>query len=364
LYEFGPYRLNPGKRLLSRGQEPVQLPAKALEVLVVLVQHRGDVVSKDVLMQAVWPNTFVEEANVGQNIFILRRALGETVQDHRYIVTIPGRGYRFVADVREISEGANGEAALENPAKGQDSIATGPSTWIKQALILSRVYLGSHKRWLILLAMATPLIGGALWKSLPRIARFYNNRGVRLQRSGQIKAAIEDYQQAISLNAAYAEAHYNLADAYEEVPDYEKAVIEYQRAIDADLNFYQAYNNLSRLYILHIKDYGNALRLLERAMSLQPPEPTVQYSLRKNYGWVNLELHQLGQAEKNLRSALALRPDGGAAHCLLAKLLDTLGNPAKARDEWSYCLAYSLQPEVEPEWRIEAQENLAKEQLQ
>ena len=73
MYEFGPYRLYRERRLLLRGQEAIPLSAKALEILVVLVQRRGEVVSKDDLMQAVWPNTFVEEANIGQNIFVVRR---------------------------------------------------------------------------------------------------------------------------------------------------------------------------------------------------------------------------------------------------------------------------------------------------
>jgi DNA-binding winged helix-turn-helix (wHTH) protein len=104
LCEFGSYRLDLERRLLLQGDEPVQLPAKALDTLVALIQRRGEVVSKDDLMKAVWPDSFVEEANLSQNIFILRKALGETAQDHRYIVTVPGRGYRFIANVREISE--------------------------------------------------------------------------------------------------------------------------------------------------------------------------------------------------------------------------------------------------------------------
>jgi tetratricopeptide (TPR) repeat protein len=85
------------------------------------------------------------------------------------------------------------------------------------------------------------------------------------KKRGQIKAAIKDYQQAISLNPGNAEAHYNLADAYEEIPDYEKAVDEYQRAIDADLSFYQAYNNLSRLPVVFGTGFrsGDLLRLDE-----------------------------------------------------------------------------------------------------
>ena len=104
LYVFGPYRIDPAKRLLFRGQESVPLPSKAFETLLVLVQHNEMVVSKEDLMKSLWPDSFVEEANLSQNIFLLRKALGETPQDHRYIVTVPGRGYRFAAAVRLVTE--------------------------------------------------------------------------------------------------------------------------------------------------------------------------------------------------------------------------------------------------------------------
>ena len=88
LYEFGPYRIDPAKRLLLRGEESIQLASKVFETLLVLVQHSEEVVSKDDLLKTVWPDSFVEESNLSQSIFLLRKALGETAQDHRYIVTI------------------------------------------------------------------------------------------------------------------------------------------------------------------------------------------------------------------------------------------------------------------------------------
>jgi Tfp pilus assembly protein PilF len=156
----------------------------------------------------------------------------------------------------------------------------------------------------------------------------------------------------------YAEAHYNLADAYEEIPDYVKALEQYQSAIDIDPTFYPAYNNLSRLYILREKDPGAALRLLDRAISLQPKEPSVQYTLYKNYGWANLEMGQMGQAEQNLRIAVGLNPQRGSAHCLRAMVMNRQGKPNDALPEWESCLRYSYQSEVEPEWRNAAQEVL------
>ena len=195
----------------------------------------------------------------------------------------------------------------------------------------------------------------------PWAARFYNNRAVMLQQKGQLTEAIQDYRRALSFRSTYAEAHYNLADAYEEIPNYEKALEEYQHAIDADLEFYPAYNNLSRLYILRRRDYGSALRLLDHALSLGPKESSVRYSLYKNYGWANLELHNLGQAEQNLRSAVGLDGGRGGAHCLLAKVLDAQGKADSALGEWESCVAYSESQEVEPEWRNEAQERLRKQ---
>ncbi len=100
LYEFGPFRVDPEKELLFRGDETVPLAPKAFQVLLVLIRHRQAVVTKDDLLKMVWPDTFVEEANLSRNIFLLRKALGENSQDHQYILTVPGRGYRFTEDVQ------------------------------------------------------------------------------------------------------------------------------------------------------------------------------------------------------------------------------------------------------------------------
>jgi eukaryotic-like serine/threonine-protein kinase len=104
LYEFGPYRLDPGRKLLLRNGDLVALTSKALEILLVLVERSQHVVTKDELMREVWPNSFVEEANLTQHISMVRKALGETPQDHRYIVTFPGQGYRFAGGVRIVCQ--------------------------------------------------------------------------------------------------------------------------------------------------------------------------------------------------------------------------------------------------------------------
>src|SRR4051794_20278562 len=101
LYEFGDFRLDRNKRLLLRHDGTlVPLTAKAFETLAYLVERAGSVVDKDELMRAVWPDTAVEENNLTQNISLLRRLFGEGRGEHRYIATVPGRGYQLVATVR------------------------------------------------------------------------------------------------------------------------------------------------------------------------------------------------------------------------------------------------------------------------
>jgi DNA-binding winged helix-turn-helix (wHTH) protein/TolB-like protein len=103
-YEFGPFRIDPEERQLLRGKEPIPVTPKAFETLLILIRSSEHVVLKDDLMKALWPDSFVEESNLTQNIFVLRKALGETAQDARYIATIPGRGYRFTEKVREVTD--------------------------------------------------------------------------------------------------------------------------------------------------------------------------------------------------------------------------------------------------------------------
>ena len=101
-YEFGSFRIDAVKRLLLRDGEPVALTSKSLDTLLVLVEHRGQVVNKEELMNKLWPDTAVEENNLTQQISVLRKTLGERAGEHRYVVTVPGRGYSFVAEVREL----------------------------------------------------------------------------------------------------------------------------------------------------------------------------------------------------------------------------------------------------------------------
>ena len=101
---FGSFRLLPVQRLLLEGNKPLHLGSRALDILIYLVERPGELVSKDELMARVWPSTFVEPANLTVHIAALRRALGDGHDGNRFLINIPGRGYRFVAPIQVSGE--------------------------------------------------------------------------------------------------------------------------------------------------------------------------------------------------------------------------------------------------------------------
>ena len=115
-YEFGPYQFDLNNRELKRAGETVTLTRKATEILIMLLANAGHVVEKEELLREVWPNTFVEEANLAQHVFTLRKALGDERAVPRYIETVTRRGYRFLGAVRIIdasdNHGANGNSSV------------------------------------------------------------------------------------------------------------------------------------------------------------------------------------------------------------------------------------------------------------
>jgi TolB-like protein len=125
-YEFGPYRFDLSRRVLTCAGETISLGPKATEILVILVLNAGQLVAKDELLKQVWPNTFVEEANVSQNIFILRQALGDDRSHPRYIETVVRRGYRFIATVATVVSAENKRGQADQQNNGRPIIAVLP----------------------------------------------------------------------------------------------------------------------------------------------------------------------------------------------------------------------------------------------
>src|SRR6266496_4217049 len=105
LYEFHNFRLNPAEHSLMSGGKAVPLTPKSFDILLTLNERNGRLVTKDELMKKIWPDSFVEEANLTVNVSALRKALGDTPEHQQYIETVPKLGYRFIAPVKEVRNG-------------------------------------------------------------------------------------------------------------------------------------------------------------------------------------------------------------------------------------------------------------------
>src|SRR6266481_7636854 len=164
LYHFGQFVLDPGRRMLSRADSPVSLTPKAFDVLLFLAQNPNRLVTKEELLHAVWGDTFVEEGNLTQYIYHLRKALADNPEDARLIVTIARKGYQFTADVT-VAKAANTaiQAAVQvstaesSPADTQpalrspvdEAVPKAPKNWRKVAVV------GASAILLVVIALAS-----------------------------------------------------------------------------------------------------------------------------------------------------------------------------------------------------------------
>lgn len=155
LYEFGPFRVDAEKETLLRAGEPVALTPKTFQVLLLLVRRSQEIVTKDDLLKAVWPDTFVEEANLSRTVFMLRKALGESLQDRKYILTVPGKGYRLTENVRLV---AHQELTLLAAEHQQIEVQVTEKRWSKWALAAA-----------VVLVMAAATCGWWLFHNRPRL---------------------------------------------------------------------------------------------------------------------------------------------------------------------------------------------------
>ena len=166
-YEFGDFRVDATRRLLLRRGEPVSVTPRVFDTLLYMTRHAGKVLDKNELMSAIWPDSFVEENNLNQNVSALRRVLGESRGENRYIATEPGRGYRFVADVKVVDVDARAPAAsepspLRAKAAGVPSVAPARP---RRTLSARSALLGIAS-----LGAAIALIGGfGWWERNPRV---------------------------------------------------------------------------------------------------------------------------------------------------------------------------------------------------
>ena len=168
---FGPYRLFPAQRLLLEGDTPVRLGSRAFDILTALVERAGEVVGKEELIARAWPNTFVDEANLKIQVSALRRALGDRQGDNRYVVNVVGRGYNFVAPIREEEPPRASPSPTIAPATlhnlpfattrmiGREEIVTALITHLSRRRLVTVVGPGGIGKTTVALAVAERMIG-------------------------------------------------------------------------------------------------------------------------------------------------------------------------------------------------------------
>jgi TolB-like protein/DNA-binding winged helix-turn-helix (wHTH) protein/Flp pilus assembly protein TadD len=188
IYEFGPFRLNTEAKLFFKEEKPVPLNPKTFELLVMLVRKPGRLIEKEELLRELWPDSFVEESNLTQNIYLLRKALGEDVHGNAYIKTVPRHGYRFMADVRAVREERKDEAqgepnlSLDQPQSTETLAPVRETTHLPSTINRTETPVtiqtstvpttGAQRRWRL---RATLLIAFIALSLLTALAFFWNS---------------------------------------------------------------------------------------------------------------------------------------------------------------------------------------------
>jgi Tol biopolymer transport system component/DNA-binding winged helix-turn-helix (wHTH) protein len=190
-YEFGPFRLDATGRQLFRGEDRLTLARKACEVLVFMVQHAGETLSKDDFLKAIWADRFVEEGILTVHISALRKVLGENNGDDQYIETVPRVGYRFVAQVQEVI--GNGSRSSSPEVLAVDDTIEQSAPRISERPVALRVVKRAAAHWIgltIIVVLAVIVITALMFRShlraAPRLAEstFQRTKFTRLTTSG------------------------------------------------------------------------------------------------------------------------------------------------------------------------------------
>jgi DNA-binding winged helix-turn-helix (wHTH) protein/Flp pilus assembly protein TadD len=341
VFEFGEYLLETEEKRISRGAEVLTIPPKAFDLLAVLVSNAGHLFTKQELLNAVWPDSFVVESSLAQNIYLLRKALGENSASPRFIETVPRRGYRFIAPVSRLQfSEAQPISAVTDLARLHDQPRATETHVITQR---QRPRLG---RPLVIAGgvLISAVLLGSVFMFRPNLSGFLTNqRGTRSSRllAGLPTANPEAYEH-------YTRGMFFWNERNEEST--RRAIDSFQRAITADPNFALAYSMLGDSYglvayyrynsILPQREaYQNAEAAITTAMSLNSEISETHVAL----AFIKLYYRQdASGAERELQRAIALDPNNGFAHQRYSSLLLVQGKLDQALSEIQ--IAHQLDP--------------------
>lgn len=322
---FGPFRVDATRRLLYRDGEPVHLTPRAFDLLVAFVRRPGEVLSRQELLQQVWGESFVEEANLTQTVFLLRRALDERAGDHRYLATVPGRGYAFVAPVEAVTP----PPALAPSVTRQPAPASANRPWKRAAAVAAALAAtcgvvalssGPHGPP----GSSSPTAGaglgarveGAQPPSFAAYEAYLKGRYFLDQRApGSFSRARQEFEAALAADPSYAPALAGLADVHllagfyrvAGVPpadSFARAEQAARRAVALAPQRAETRATLGMALLLGGSDATGGLGELRRALALDPRNPRIHHW----YGWVLVSQGRLEEGRAAMERAHALDP--------------------------------------------------------
>lgn len=326
-YQFKSFRLNLAERQLLNESKPVSLTPKAFDVLAVLIEQAGHLVEKDELMRLVWPDSFVEEANVSRIVHTLRRALNEDENGNKFIETVAKKGYRFVAQVTEGHELSSQELVIGDPAEAVEELSRTISLPTGETAVLPAIEIEKRPTRFVLIATgffsAVALIFWLSFNFHPKSSESPSDlKSIRVSLPTRYSANDEAYRLYL-LGSALVEKRNR--------EDTRKAIQAFEEAIRGDPDYAPAYAGLanahSALAIMGgggntTEEYLKAKTAVEKSLALD--ETLAEAHTYLGELKLNFEYDFAG-AEREHRRAVELEPNSAAAHRMYALLLGFLG---------------------------------------
>lgn len=375
-YEFGDFRLDAARRLLlpKHSDRALPLTARAFDTLLYLVERPGKLLSKATLIGAIWPDVIVEENSLNQNISLLRRVLGENPGEHRFIVTVPGRGYRFVADVQSVSEPSDelsrvaSVANLSEPARSPSRThariplavlpfanltADSTTDYFCEGMVEELINTFARVRWFEVVSRTSTFAFKDQNVDVRKIARELDVEAVlegSIRRIGErirITAQLVDGRSGHHLwSESYERSCEDLARVQDELT---VAIVDAtashfvigtarRKTPTRDLEAYHLYLQAMALRAQPTEDnLETAMEILDRALARDPDFARAWYAIAEARAFRaandGCALSLLNRAERDARHALALDPSISRAHGVLGLINACCGHWLQAETE-------------------------------
>lgn len=347
VYQFGPFQLDRHSGSVWHGSTEIHLTAKAYATLLLLLENPGSLITKETLLEKVWPEGFIEPANLTQTIYVLRKTLCRGDDNKSYIETIPGRGYRFVAPVLVV-DGATPASAQAAVAALRGPRSRHPVIWPAAALLLALMVLSLHS--------SAP--SGAKRLSISAEAQRYYILG-RHYWSERTNAGLVEglryFQAALHKSRNYAQAYSGIADSYSAIGYYSNPGPERRRyyalaekaareGIAIDPSCAEAHASLAFVFNVEDKSLDEASRQFQESIALNPDYATA----REWYSWLLYSRGKTAEALAQMDKARDLDPLSPIINYALGYQLYYMRNFKDSSAQWRQ--AMKIAPDDAPSY--------------